>query len=104
MSTGSRDYPLRLEVDIPESPSRLMALLGIFLIVKMLLLLPHIVIMYFLAIAQVIILWLGYWVVLFTGSYSEGLFNFTVGVSRWQMRMNAWYYGWTDRYPPFSLD
>ena len=104
MNTGSSDYPLRIEVDLPEAPSRLMALLGIFFIVKGLLLLPHIIVLYFLAIAQFIIIWIGYWAVLFTGRYPEGLFNFTVGVFRWQMRVNAWFYGWTDKYPPFNLD
>ena len=103
-SNSSSGYPIRLEVDLPESPSRGLALLGIIFMLKAILLLPHMIIMYFLGIAQIIIVYIGYWGVLIRGRYPEGLFNFTVGISRWQIRMNGWFFGWTDRYPPFSFD
>jgi hypothetical protein len=98
------DYPVTFEVEYPEQPSRGLAILGILLFIKALLLLPHLVIMYFLGIASFIVIWIGFWIVLFTGRYPRGIFNFSVGVQRWALRMNAWLYGWSDRYPPFTLD
>jgi len=80
-----------------------MALLAILFFVKVLLLLPHLIITYFLSIGMMIALFIGYWAVLLTGRYPRSLFDFGVGVNRWAMRMNAWVYGWTDKYPPFSL-
>lgn len=97
------DYPVRLEVEYPESPSRGMAFLGVIFPIKALLLIPHAIIIYFLGIIAGFVVYIGYWAVLITGRCPEGLFNFTVGVSRWQMRTIGWLYGWTDRYPPFSL-
>jgi hypothetical protein len=102
MSTQSV-YPVRIEADYPERSSRLLALLGI-LFLKTILLLPHIVVLYFVGIIQFIIVWLAYWVVVFTGRYPRGMFDFVIGASRWSLRVNFWDYGITDKYPPFSLD
>ena len=46
---------------------------------------------------------IGYLVVLFTGTYPRGLFDFQVGMSRWNFRINCWLIGLTDKYPPFSF-
>jgi hypothetical protein len=46
---------------------------------------------------------IGFWGVLFTGRYPKGPFEFGVGVQRWYTRAIAWQFGWTDKYPPFSL-
>ena len=96
-------YPVDIEVAYPERPSRLMALLAILFFVKGLLLLPHFIVVYFLGIASFVALVIAYWAVLITGRYPRSLFDFGVGVQRWQFRMTAWLAGWTDKYPPFSL-
>lgn len=97
-------YPVRVDADYPEHSSRFLALLGLLFFLKTLLLLPHAIVLYFVGIIQGIIVWLAYWVVLFTGRYPRGMFNFVIGASRWQLRTNLWLYGITDKYPPFSLD
>jgi len=98
-------YPVRVEADHPETSSRLLAVCGIlFFLPKLLLLLPHIIIFWFLSIVMLFAAWVGCWAVLFTGSQPRGLFDFIVGCTRWQTRMNAWYFGLTDRYPPFGFD
>ena len=96
------DYPVRLGADYPDASSRLLALLGLFFI-KFLLLLPHLIILSLLGMVSFAIVYVGYWAVLITGSYPRGLFDLVVGVQRWTYRTNAWLFGWTDRYPPFSL-
>ena len=97
------DYPTRLEVDYPESPSRVLALLGV-LFIKWILLIPHVVILILLGIANAIVIYVGYWAVLITGSYPRGLFGFVLSVQRWSYRTNAWSAGFTDSYPPFTLE
>ena len=97
-------YPIRVEADYPEQPSRVLALLGILFFLKSLLLIPHIIVLYFVQLLQVVIVWFAYWVVLFTGRYPRGMFDFVLGATRWQTRTNLWLYGIRDEYPPFSLD
>ena len=97
-------YPVDVTVKYPENSSRLMALLAIFCFAKSILLLPHLIVVYFLTLVMMVVLFIGYWAVLITGRYPRSLFDFGVGVQRWTTRMNAWLYGWTDQYPPFSLE
>jgi Domain of unknown function (DUF4389) len=72
-------------------------------LVKWLLLLPHLIAFIFLSIAQVFAcLWAGFAVVI-TGRYPESVFDYVVGVARWDMRIVAYWYMLTDDYPPFAL-
>lgn len=104
MSTSSPAYPVRFEVEYPESSSRWRALLGVlFFFPKLVLLIPHLVILYFLGLAALVAAYIGYWAVLITGKYPAGLFNFLADVQRWSSRTDSWLYGLSDGYPPFSL-
>jgi len=97
-------YPVRVDSEYIERPSRMLALLGIFYAPKLLLLVPHSIALYFLSLIRFIIVWFAYWVVLITGRYPRGIFDFVVGATRWETRVNLWFFGIVDRYPPFSLD
>ena len=99
------DYPVTVKAEYPPESSRLSALCGIlFMFPKALLILPHILILNFVNLAAMVVVYLGYWVVLFTGRYPRGMYDFALGVLRWQTRISAWLFGLVDRYPPFSLD
>jgi uncharacterized membrane protein len=104
MTTSGSDHPVRFEADYPEAPSRPLALLGVLFFIKGLLLIPHIIVLYVLSIVAFVVAYIGYWAVLITGKYPEGMFNFVYGVQRWGARVESWLYGWSDSYPPFSLD
>ena len=91
------------EVRYPENSSRLLALLAVFFWFKILLLIPHMIILYALSIAVFFTNYIAQWVILFTGKYPRGLFDFGVGVQRWGLRVGAWANGWTDKYPPFGM-
>lgn len=73
-------------------------------LVKWLLALPHYFVLFVLAIGVLlatIIAWFG---ILFTGRYPKQLFDFVVGVGRWDLRVSAYaFLLTTDQYPPFSL-
>ena len=95
--------PTRFEVDYPESSSRALALLGALLFIKLVLLIPHLVILSVLSILMTVAVYIGYWAVLITGRYPVGLYTFVSGIQRWNYRVGAWLVGLTDRYPPFSF-
>ena len=71
----------------------------------MLLIIPHVVVLIFLWIAYVLLTIYVLFVILFTGKYPRGIFDFNVGVLRWTWRVAFYSYSAlaTDRYPPFSL-
>ena len=72
-------------------------------LVKWLLVIPHAIVLGVLAvIAQVAVVPLALGV-LVLGRYPRPLFDFLVGVGRWNARVNAYMTFLVDRYPPFSL-
>jgi hypothetical protein len=102
------DYPADLEVVYPERLSQ-----GLVLVKWWLLAIPHYIIVglfrggyggrgggglvSILAIIAAIIL-------LFTGKYNKGIFDFVIGMNRWSYRLYAYVSLMTDEYPPFRLD
>lgn len=74
-------------------------------LIKWFLAIPHYVVLFFLYIAAIVVWVIAWFAILFTGRYPRGLFDFTVGVWRWSLRVGAYAYLLvTDRYPPFSLE
>jgi hypothetical protein len=73
-------------------------------LVKWLLAIPHYVVLVFLWLATILVV-IGTWfVILFTGRYPRGIFDFVEGVFRWTNRVIAYAFVLvTDEYPPFRL-
>lgn len=73
-------------------------------LVKWLLALPHYLVLFVLAVGVLLATIIAWFSILFTGRYPRQLFDFVVGVGRWDMRVNAYaFLLTTDQYPPFSL-
>ena len=100
-------YPVQVEIDYPERLSRLL------IFVKWLLVLPHVIVLVFYAIAVLFVSIAAWFVILFTAKYPEGLFDFVAGFLRWEMRVTIYSGQWgeynpyiggllRDEYPPFS--
>src|SRR5947209_6009083 len=90
--------PARVDIEYPPRLSRLL------IFVKWILAIPHFVALFFLGIGAYVVWVVSWFAVLITGRYPEGMFNYMVGVMRWAMRLAAYVYLMTDRYPPFSLE
>ncbi|MDB5541418.1 MAG: hypothetical protein JWQ89_3145 [Devosia sp.] len=92
---------VHLEVTYPEVERDLNRWLPL---VKWLLAMPHYIALLVLGIVVVVVTIIAWVIILVTGSYPRGLFDFVVGVVRWATRV--WAYAFllvTDAYPPFSL-
>src|SRR5438034_8014683 len=73
-------------------------------LVKWLLAIPHYVVLFFLWIGALMSIVVAWFAILFTGTYPRSLFNYVVGVLRWNNRVMAYAFTLvTDQYPPFSL-
>ncbi len=90
-------YAVTYEVDYPEELNRWL------IFVKWFLAIPHYIVLLFLFIAAAVVGFIAWFAILFTKRYPRGLFDFVVGVNRWNLRVNAYTSLLRDEYPPFSL-
>jgi len=90
------NYPVTLKVEFPKRLSRLTTFFRLFMLI------PQIVVLYFINIAGDIIVFISWWTILFTGRYPKGLFDFVVWWFRWSTRFAGYAYLLTDKYPPFN--
>jgi len=96
---GEGDYPASFGLgDFPQERNRWNVGLRLFYLI------PHLLILFFLGIAWFITAVIGWLVILFTGSYPEGLYRFAVGYLRWSLRVEAYGLLMHDEYPPFAFD
>jgi TRAP-type mannitol/chloroaromatic compound transport system permease small subunit len=96
-----QDEHINIDIPYPENLSRatliLKVLFGGFYV-----LLPHGFVLLFRILATLVLAFLAWWAVLFTGKYPESWFEFNVGTLRWGFRVNNYINLLTDEYPPFS--
>ncbi len=84
--------------DVPHDLNRWMPLVKWFLAI------PHFFVLAFLWLAAVFAVVIAWFAIMFTGTYPRSIFDFVVGVMRWQNRVIAYAFTLvTDEYPPFSL-
>jgi len=99
MTASPSVYPLRLEAELDPRLSRWLWLL------KWLLVIPHVIVLFFLWIGFAVSTVAAFFGILITGRYPRGIFGFNAGVLRWSWRVCFYSYSalGTDRYPPFTL-
>ena len=65
--------------------------------------LPHAFLLLFIGLAAVVVDFLAFWVILFTGRYPESWFEFRLNFMRWNLRLNASLFNLVDGYPKLGL-
>ena len=98
MTSAAGSYPVRLEVDPAAPQSRLSVFFRILYAI------PQYIVMYFVVLAAQVVTFIAWLAILFTGRYPAGMLKFSIGALRWQMRVSAYIFLLTGKYPPFSLD
>ena len=96
---GDAPYPATIDVADPTLPrDRLTVALRILLGI------PHFIVLFFLICGWALATIAAWFVILITGEYPAGLYDFSVGTFRWMMRVEAYMLLLVDEYPPFSLE
>jgi hypothetical protein len=96
---GEGDYPIHLGLgEFPVERNRVTV--GF----RVILLIPQAIVLFFVGIAWFVTAIIGWFAILFTGSYPEGLYNFAVGYLRWSLRFESYALLMHDVYPPFSTE
>ena len=99
-ATDEEQY-VRLEFDYPDVANDLNRWLPL---VKWFLAIPHYIVLIVLDVGVFFAVIGAWFVILLTGRYPRGIFDFAVGVMRWSNRVAAYAFVLiTDQYPPFRL-
>jgi hypothetical protein len=95
---GEGTYPVQLELPAyPDSRDR------VSVAFRVLLGLPHLVMIWLLGIAWALTTMFAWFAIVFTGNYPRSLYAFAIGVLRWSSRVESYLLLLHDEYPPFSL-
>jgi hypothetical protein len=95
------EQAVHIEIAYPDAAKDLSRWLPL---IKWLLVLPHVIVLAFLNVALVISTVIGWFAIVLTGKYPRGIFDFVVGVMRWDFRVIAYALLLvTDAYPPFGF-
>ena len=98
-------HAVQLSIVHAQEYSRGLAALGcIFLIGRVIALIPVFIVLFVVGIAAFIASWILQFAVLFTGKYPAGGHNFVTGYLQLGQRASAFEFGLTDRYPGFSIE
>jgi len=95
---GDAPYPAPIEI-VDTAGSRDRLTVGF----RILLAIPHFIVLFFVLLAWGFTTIAAWFIILFTGAYPPGLYDFGVGALRWLLRVEAYMLLLVDDYPPFSL-
>ena len=95
---GDQEYPAALVLADEAGPrDRLTVAFRIILAI------PHFIVLFFVLFAWWVTAFVAWILILVSGDYPQGLYDFGVGAFRWLIRVEAYVLLLVDEYPPFSL-
>lgn len=95
---GDQPYPATITVTEPTVRDRAT------IAVRPLLAVPHLVALFFLVLAWAVCTVIAWFAILFTGKYPVSFYEFSLGVMRWMLRVEAYLLLLVDEYPPFAFE
>lgn len=95
---GDAPYPASVEIAEPAGARDRVAV-GL----RIVLAIPHLLALLFVLLAWGFTTMAAWFIILFTGAYPRGLYEFGVGALRWRLRVESYLLLMVDEYPPFSL-
>ncbi len=90
------NFDIAYKEEVSRGTVLIRALFGVFLII------PHAFALIFRLIATMFVQIIAFWIILFTGKFPDGMFDFVVGTGRWAYRVNCYLNFYTPDYPPFT--
>ena len=91
------DYPAVLYSAHPARRRRVTVFFRAVLVI------PQLVVLYFVNLAAFVVLFAGWFAVLFTGRWPQELRSVVIGWMRWTLRVSGYLYLIVDDYPPFGF-
>jgi pilus assembly protein TadC len=95
---GDAPYPASIQLVDPAAPRDRLTVAF-----RLILAIPHFIVLFFVLLAWCVTTIAAWFMILFTGHYPRGLYEFGVGALRWRMRVESYVLLMVDEYPPFSL-
>jgi hypothetical protein len=92
------EFDVTYQEEVSRGSMLLRAFFGVFMII------PHAFILIFRLIGVMFCNFIGFWAILFTGSFPQGMFDFIVKTFRWNFRIQCYLSYLTHVYPPFTGD
>ena len=96
---GDEPYPAELGMEPTAAPRD-----RVTVAFRLILAIPQLLAVWALGIAWFFATVIAWFAILITGRYPAGLYDFAVGVLRWNVRVEAYVLLLRDEYPPFSLE
>ena len=90
-------YPVTYEADYQRERNRLTTFFRLIVVI------PWLIVAYVYLIAQMVVVFIAWFAILFIGRFPEGMYNFVGGVLRFTQRVNGFMYLQTDEWPPFGI-
>ena len=95
---GDGEYPASVVLQMPTAPRD-----RVSVAFRLILVIPQLLALWALGVAWAITTVIAWFSILLTGRYPARLYEFGVGVLRWNVRVEAYLLLLNDQYPPFSL-
>jgi hypothetical protein len=96
---GDGEYPARVMLQQPSEPRDRLTVAF-----RLILAIPQILAVWVLGVAWLVTSIIAWFSILLTGRYPARLYEFGVGVLRWNVRLEAYLLLLHDQYPPFSMN
>lgn len=90
-------YPVTYEADYQRERNRLTTFFRLIVAI------PWLIVGYVYVLAQMVVVFIAWFAILFVGRFPEGMYNFVGGILRFMERVNGFMYLQTDEWPPFGI-